>query len=145
MTPIKWNTLRTLILVVALVLSVSGAEQRLAAQDNGQQGDQTQTGQSGQSGQTGQTGQTDDNNTTQKKKKGGGLFGGLKKMTGGQSGDETTTTASAGGKAIGEGKAIGDVQPTAADRAAVQAMERYALAADALKKFQSDGKLQPQK
>ncbi len=135
------KTLGALVLFVVLAWIVPGASHRLAAQDNGQQGDQTQTGQSGQTGQTGQTG---DSNTTQKKK-GGGLFGGLKKVVGGQSSQETAGTQSAGSKSIGEGKAIGEVQPTPADRAAVQAMERYSVAAADLKKFQSDGKLEPQK
>ncbi len=134
-----------LVMFVALAWVVPGACHRLVAQDNGQQGDQTQTGQTGQSGQTGQTGQTQDDNTQQKKKKGGGLFGGLKRVTGGQSSGETTATASAGGSAIGEGKAIGDTQPTPADRAAVSAMEGYSVAAGDLRKFQQDGGLQPQK
>lgn len=78
----------------------------------------------------------------QKKKKKGSFFGGFKAITG-QSSQQTSATASAGTKGVGEGKKMAETTPTAADIAAVSAMEQYSVPEKDLKKFQQDGHLQP--
>lgn len=78
-----------------------------------------------------------------KKKKKGGFFSGLKAVTG-ESSEQQEVTATAGSKTIGEGEQIGDTQPTAAHRQAVTGMEKYALPEAEVKKFQEDGKLNPE-
>lgn len=79
----------------------------------------------------------------EKKKKKGGFFSGLKAVTG-ESSEQQTATRTAGSKTVGEGENVADIQPSAADRQAVTAMEGYAIPAPDLKKFQDDGKLKPQ-
>jgi hypothetical protein len=117
-------------LLLALCVTVSWTK----AQGQSQQGQ----GQSQQGQDQSQQGQEQQ----QKKKKGGGFFGGMKAMTG-QGSQETEATRSAGVKGVGEGAKVGDVQPTAADRAKVSEMERYSIPAPELKKFDDDGHLVP--
>lgn len=98
-------------------------------------------------GQESQQGQQDHGKDQKEKeqqpKKKGGFFGGLKKVTGGESGQETSATASAGAKSVGEGKQIGEVTPTAADRQAVTNMDNYSVPQGDLNKFIEDGHLKP--
>jgi hypothetical protein len=81
-----------------------------------------------------------DKDQQKKKKKGGGFFGGLKAITG-ESSEQQEVTATAGSKTVGEGEQIGNAQPTAADRQAVNAMETYSIPEKDVKKFQNDGQL----
>lgn len=117
-----------LVHLMALAVLVGAALHRVQAasqdQKNKPNQDQTQTDQ-------------------QQKKKKGGLFGGLKKVSGGESGQESAATTSAGSKSVGEGKKIGEMTPTAADRQQVTDMENYSVPGNDLKKFQDDGHLQP--
>lgn len=110
---------------------------RLGAAQQDQQ-TQDQQNQQDQSQQNQDQSQTDQ----QQKKKKGGIFGGLKSVTT-QSSDQNKATASAGSKGVGEGKAIGNMTPTAADKQQVTDMENYSLPPNDLKKFQQAGHLQP--
>jgi len=83
-----------------------------------------------------------DKDQQKKKKKGGGFFGGLKAVTG-ESSEQQEVTATAGSKTVGEGEQIGSAQPTAADRQAVSAMEKYSIPEKDVKKFQDEGQLKP--
>jgi len=84
----------------------------------------------------------DQNQSDQQQKKKKGRFSGLKALTG-QSGEQTEATRTAGSKSVGEGQRIADANPTAADRQALGAMENYSISPADLKKFQTDGGLQP--
>lgn len=117
--------------VIVAILVILGVPALSTSQDN-QQGQQDQQ-------QQGESQQQSD----QKPKKKGGLFGGLKKVTGGESGQESAATASAGSKAVGEGAKVGEVTPTAADRAQVNKMENYSIPQGDLKRFQENGRLKP--
>jgi hypothetical protein len=101
-----------------------------------------QEAQSQDQGQTQSQDQTQTQTKEQPKKK-GGFFKGLSKVGGGQSGQESSATASAGAKGAGEGKAIANLTPSAADIAAVTGMEHYNVTTEVLKKFEQDGHLQP--
>jgi len=124
---------RLILCAFILILAVAVAAVSVPQQDQPQGGqDQTQTDQQQQQQQQ-----------QQKKKKKGGFFGGLKAVTG-ETGEQSEVTRTAGSKSVGEGEKMGDVQPTAADRRAVKGMEDYSLPQKDVKKFQEDGKLQPQ-
>ena len=90
-----------------------------------------------------QQGQEKSEKDQKKKKKGGGVFGGLKAVAGGGS-EQQEATRTAGSKTIGEGEEIANLQPSAADRQTVIAMEGYSVPAPDLKQFQDEGKLKPQ-
>ena len=92
--------------------------------------------------QSQQTQEKSDKDQQKKKKKGGGFFGGLKAVTG-ESSEQQEVTATAGSKTVGEGEQIGSAQPTAADRQAVSAMEKYSIPEKDVKKFQDEGQLKP--
>jgi hypothetical protein len=77
------------------------------------------------------------------KKKKGGFFSGLKAITG-ESSEQQEATRTAGSKTVGEGQQIGDTTPSSADRAQVNAMERYTVPQADLKKFAEDGQLKPE-
>ena len=79
----------------------------------------------------------------QKKKKKGGILSGLKAVSG-KSSEQQGETATAGTKGVGEGEGIANLQPSAADRQTVTAMEGYSVPAPDLKQFQDEGKLKPQ-
>ena len=89
-----------------------------------------------------QQGQGKSDKDQQKKKKKGGFFSGLKAITG-ESSEQQEATRTAGSKTVGEGEQIGDAQPTAADRQAVNAMGNYSIPEKDVKKFQDDGQLKP--
>lgn len=78
----------------------------------------------------------------QKQEKKGGFFEGMKAITGSSSA-QTSYTASAGAKGVGEGKKIGNVTPTAADRQAVTNMERFFIPPQEVRKFDQEGHLKP--
>jgi hypothetical protein len=126
-----------LVLLMALAVSVGASRHRLQAASQDQKNQQDQQGQQNKTNQD-QT-QTDQ----QQKKKKGGLFGGLKKVSGVESGQESAATTSAGSKSISDGKKIGEMTSTAADRQQVTDMENYSVPQNDLKKFQDDGHLQP--
>lgn len=128
-----------LVLLLALAVPVGVSLHRLQAASQDQNNQQDQQDQKNKPNQD-QT-QTDQ----QQKKKKGGLFGGLKKVSGGESGQESAATTSAGSKSVGEGKKIGEMTPTAADRQQVTDMENYSVPQNDFKKFQDDGHLQPKK
>jgi hypothetical protein len=81
--------------------------------------------------------------STKDQKKKGSFFRGLKAVAG-QSSEQQGETATAGTKGVGEGEQIANLQPSAADRQAVTAMEEYSVSASELKQFQEEGKLKPQ-
>ncbi len=124
------SVLRFLAVVFSMILLGSVAGPLPRAQDQSTQGQPTQD-QSQQGQQT---------EKEKKKKKGGGFFGGLKAVSGSGS-EQQEATRTAGSKTVGEGAAIGDAQPTAADRQMVSAMEGYSIPPPEVKKFQDDGKL----
>lgn len=126
-----------LALLVALAVSFGPLPHRVQAAS------QDQKSQQGQQDQKNNPNQDQTQTDQQQKKKKGGLFGGLKKVSGGESGQESAATTSAGSKSIGEGKKIGEITPTAADRQQVTDMENYSVPQSDLKKFQEDGHLQP--
>jgi hypothetical protein len=129
-----------LVLLMALAVSVGASRHRLQAASQDQKNQQDQQDQQSQQNKTNQDQtQTDQ----QQKKKKGGLFGGLKKVSGVESGQESAATTSAGSKSISDGKKIGEMTPTAADRQQVTDMENYSVPQNDLKKFQDDGHLQP--
>ncbi|MHB8652329.1 MAG: hypothetical protein ACYDA9_00465 [Terriglobia bacterium] len=128
-----------LALLVAIAVSLSPSMHRVHAASQDQKNQQDQQDQKKDSNQN----QTQ--SEQQQKKKKGGLFGGLKKVSGVESGQESAATTSAGSKSVGEGKKIGEMTPTAADRQQVTDMENYSVPQPDLKKFQDDGHLQPKK
>lgn len=71
------------------------------------------------------------------------FFGGTKAVAGSGS-QQAGVTATGGTKGL-SGEEIGNVQPTAADRGLVVAMDNYAIPEPDLKQFQEDGKLIPAK
>jgi hypothetical protein len=99
-------------------------------------------GQEAQSPPPGQQEQNQKTSQQAKPEKKGGFFDGMKPVTGSSSA-QTSYTASAGAKGVGEGKKIGEVAPTAADRQAVTEMERYFIPPQEVKKFDQDGNLKP--
>jgi hypothetical protein len=126
---------------MALAALVSPPLPQLQAAQQDQQNQQPQQNQQDQQNQpTRDQTQTDQQQPDKKK---GGRFSGLKKITSGQSASETTSTASGGSKGISDGKKIGEMTPTAADRQQVTDMENYSVPQNDLKKFQDDGHLQP--
>jgi len=126
-----------LALLVALAVSLSPSMHRVHAAQ------QDQNNQQNQQDQKKNANQNQTQSDQQQKKKKGGLFGGLKKVSGVESGQESAATTSAGSKSVGEGKKIGEMTPTAADRQQVTDMENYSVPQSDLKKFQDDGHLQP--
>lgn len=123
------SSLTALALVAILGVWPSRAQQQ--SQDQSQQNkDQSQQNQ----------GQSQSDQQQPKKKK--GLFGGLKAVTG-EKGEQSEATRTAGSKSVGEGQKIANTTPTAADRQALDAVENYSVSPADLKKFQTDGGLQP--
>ncbi len=117
--------------IVALCLANVLGATLVEAQDQPQQGqDKSQQDQS----------QSDQQQ--QKKKKKGGFFKGLRSVTG-ESGEQTEATRTAGSKSVGEGQKIAEVTPSGSDWQALDAMEKYSVPSQDLKKFQADGHLQP--
>ena len=125
---------------IAVILAITLPRLGAARQD--QQSQQGQQNQQDQQSQQSQQNQDQTQTDQQPKKKKGGIFGGLKSVTT-QSSDQNKATASAGTKGVGEGKAIGEMTPTSADRQQVTDMENFSVPQGDLKKFQDDGRLQP--
>ncbi len=74
-------------------------------------------------------------------KKDSGLFTGFKKVTGSEKSEEKQATASAGAKGVGEGKSIGNVPASAADRTKVARMESARPSQEEMNAFLQEGKL----
>ncbi len=82
----------------------------------------------------------------QQEKKGGGLFGGFKRVTGMEKGEEKRATASAGTKGVGqEGRMVGAVSVSAADREKVERMASAMPSPQEMKAFLEEGKLSTQR
>lgn len=75
-------------------------------------------------------------------KKSSGFFTGLKAVTG-EGGEQEAATRTAGSKTVGEGEEIGDVQPGAEHRRAVDALEKYTVPREDVEKFKEEGGLKP--
>ena len=142
--PRIWLGIFALVLLAAWTALTDRPTRDLRAAVQDQQNQPTQQSPTNQTQQTQQgkqdSGQTSQDQQRQKKK--GSFFGGLKSVTG-QSSEQTQATATAGNKAVGEGKKIGEMTPTAADRQEVTDMENHSVQQKDLKKFQDDGHLQP--
>ena len=77
----------------------------------------------------------------EEKPKQGGLFGGVRAVTSMKKSDESELTASAGAKGVGEGKAIGKVPVSGADRQKVARMASAMASPAEMKTFLEEGKL----
>jgi hypothetical protein len=77
----------------------------------------------------------------EEKPKQGGLFGGVRAVTSMKKSEESELTASAGAKGVGEGKAIGKVPVSGADREKVARMASAMPSPAEMKTFLEEGRL----